>query len=205
MATAVQATTTATVRSSEYETIYVLRPDVAPESAARVARRVEEVVAREGGKLTLVETWGRRQLAYAVGRYRRGIYLYVRYVGFGGIVSELERNLRMLDDVIKFITVQVRADVELETLAVDEDSIRFDAIEIPVDEEPEPTLAETLGLVPSQGDRSEQGRWGRDRAASESAEGEEAEDRGPPSSSDLDEDAGDESSEGPESKQEDMS
>jgi len=140
-------TATEPVRAREYETIYVLRPDVTPDSAGRVARRVEEAVAREGGKLTLVETWGRRQLAYTVGRHRRGIYLYVKYVGAGGIVTELERNLRMLDDVIKFMTVQVRGDVELESLAVDESSVQFDPLEIPEDEEPEPTLAETLGLV----------------------------------------------------------
>ena len=204
MATAVQALTPEVAHASEYETIYVLRPDVAPEGAARVARRVEEVVAREGGKLTLVETWGRRQLAYAVGRYRRGIYLYVKYVGFGGIVSELERNLRMLDDVIKFITVQVRTDVELETLSVDDDSVRFDEIEIPVDEEPEPTLAETLGLVPSQSERGEQGRWGRERAAAEGAEAEGAEAQGPSSSSEP-EKKDDDGSEGPASDKEDMS
>jgi small subunit ribosomal protein S6 len=150
------------VRAREYESIYVVRPDVTIENAARIARRVEEVVARERGKLTRVETWGRRQLAYAVGPYRRGVYVYVKYVGLGGIVTELERNLRMLDDVIKFITVQVREDVDLETLQIEEENVRFDPIEIPADEEPEPTLAETLGLVPSQHDRGD-GRTGRDR------------------------------------------
>lgn len=150
------------VRAREYETIYVVRPDVTTENAARIARRVEDVVARERGKLTRVETWGRRQLAYAVGPHRRGVYVYVKYVGVGQIVTELERNLRMLDDVIKFITVQVRDEVDLGGLQIDEESVRFDAIEIPADEEPEPTLAETLGLVPSMHDRGD-GRMGRDR------------------------------------------
>jgi small subunit ribosomal protein S6 len=164
-------TATAPVQAREYETIYVLRPDVTPDNAGRVARRVEEAVAREGGRLTLVETWGRRQLAYAVGRHRRGIYLYVKYVGAGEIVTELERNLRMLDDVIKFMTVQVRSDVEFESLTVDESSVQFDPIEIPEDEEPEPTLAETLGLV--QPERTES-RSVREPAQAEAvAEGQE--------------------------------
>jgi small subunit ribosomal protein S6 len=150
------------VRAREYETIYVVRPDVTTENAARIARRIEEVVARERGKLTRVETWGRRQLAYAVGPHRRGVYVYVKYVGVGEIVTELERNLRMLDDVIKFITVQVRDEVDLETLQIDEETVHFDPIEIPADEEPEPTLAETLGLAPSQHDRGD-GRMGRER------------------------------------------
>jgi small subunit ribosomal protein S6 len=150
------------VRAREYETIYVVRPDITSENAARIARRIEEVVARERGKLTRVDTWGRRQLAYAVGPHRRGVYVYVKYVGVGEIVTELERNLRMLDDVIKFITVQVGDEVDLETLQVSEEEVRFEPIEIPADEEPEPTLAETLGLVPSQHDRGD-GRAGRDR------------------------------------------
>jgi ribosomal protein S6 len=87
-------------RLREYETIYVLKPDVTAESAAKIANRVEEVVTREAGKLTLVETWGRRQLAYPVTKFKRGVYLYVKYLGKGGIVTELERNLKMLDDVL---------------------------------------------------------------------------------------------------------
>ena len=82
-----------------YETIYVLRPDVAKEAATKVSGRVQEVVEREGGKLTLVETWGRRQLAYPVRKFKRGVYVYVRYVSGSGLVTELERNLRMLDEV----------------------------------------------------------------------------------------------------------
>lgn len=50
-------------RQREYETIYLMRPDVTKESAGKIASRVDEVVKREGGKLMLVETWGRRQLS----------------------------------------------------------------------------------------------------------------------------------------------
>ena len=76
----------------EYETIYVLRPDVAREGQERIAARVTEVVARENGKLTTLENWGRRQLAYTVSKFRRGVYVYVRYLGGGALVNEVERN-----------------------------------------------------------------------------------------------------------------
>ena len=90
-----------------YEVIYILRPDVTKEVAERVAKRVAEVVEREGGKLTLVENWGRRPLAYDINHKRRGLYVYVNYLGNGELVSELERNFRMLDEVIRFQTVKL--------------------------------------------------------------------------------------------------
>jgi len=130
----------------EYETIYVMRPEVTRESAERIAKRVEEVVQRENGQLTRVENWGRRQMAFAVGKSRRAVYVYVRYVGGGRLVSELERNLRMLDDVMKYQTVRLRDDVDLGALAVNADEVKFEVVEPPPDEEPDETLARRLGL-----------------------------------------------------------
>jgi len=67
------AETTEVPKVREYETIYVLNPSTPKEAAAKVAARVEEVMGREGGTLTLVENWGRRQLAYPVAKQRRGV------------------------------------------------------------------------------------------------------------------------------------
>ncbi len=130
----------------EYETIYVMRPEVTRESAERIAKRVEEVIQRERGQLTRVENWGRRQMAFNVGRTRRAVYVYVRYVGGGVLVSELERNLRMLDDVIKYQTVRLRDDVDLAAVSVNADDVKFEAVAPPSEEEPEETLARKLGL-----------------------------------------------------------
>lgn len=131
-----------------YETIYIMRPDVAKEAAEKIATRVSEVVDREGGRLTQVETWGRRALAYPVGKQRRGVYVYVKYVGGGAVVNELERNLRMLDDVIKYQTVLVEAEVDAAAVAIDPERVKFEAIEPPnPEEEQEYSLERELGLV----------------------------------------------------------
>jgi small subunit ribosomal protein S6 len=142
-------TSTASPRAREYETIYIMRPSVVKEAAEKVATRVEEVVGREGGKLTQVETWGRRALAYPVAKQRRGVYVYVKYWGGGALVSELERNLRMLDDVIKYQTVQTGSETELAGVAVDPEAVKFEAIEAPGEEEQEYSLERELGLVDS--------------------------------------------------------
>jgi small subunit ribosomal protein S6 len=116
-------TQAAGAHAREYETIYILRPDVARESQEKIAQRMGEAVSREGGKLTTIENWGRRQLAYAVKKSKRGVYVYVKYVGGGAAVAEVERNLRMLDDVLKYQTVQVRVDVDASTLEVDAEAL----------------------------------------------------------------------------------
>ena len=134
-------------RKREYETIYVLRQDVDPDGAERVAHRVAEVVARESGKLVKVETWGRRRLAYDVAKQKRGVYFYLKYLGAGNVVSELERNLRMLDTVLKFQTVLLRTDVEPETVAIDPEEIKFARIEAPPTDEVDESPEKALGLL----------------------------------------------------------
>ncbi|HKY41055.1 MAG TPA: 30S ribosomal protein S6 [Polyangiaceae bacterium] len=130
----------------EYETIYVLRPDVARDSQEKIAQRMGEAVTREGGKLTTIENWGRRQLAYAVKKAKRGVYVYVKYVGGGGAVAEVERNLRMLDDVLKYQTVQVRGDVDAGALAIDAAALKFEAVDLPGEDEVEDSIERQLGF-----------------------------------------------------------
>ena len=130
----------------EYEVIYVLRPDISKEASERLAARVEEIVTREGGKLTLVENWGRRPLAYEIEHHKRGSYVYINYLGDGALVAELERNFRLIDEVMRFQTVKLSDDPgEVE---IDAERIKFEADEPPVDgEEEDLTLEQELGLV----------------------------------------------------------
>src|SRR5882724_183023 len=97
--------TTQVLRSKEYETIYILRSDVDADTAEKVQGRVSEVVDRAKGKLVKVEAWGRRRLAYPVAKQKKGVYVYVRYVGLGALVTEVERNLKLQDSVLKYQTV----------------------------------------------------------------------------------------------------
>ena len=143
MATAAEAQK----RAREYETIYVLRQDVDPDTADKVAGRVAEVVVRENGTLVKVETWGRRKLAYVVAKQRRGVYYYLRYLGGGAVVAELERNLRMLDNVLKFQTVLLREDVQTDSVTVDPEEVKFARIEAAPEDEKEESRERALGLI----------------------------------------------------------
>ena len=140
-------TTTQAPRSKEYETIYVLRPDVDADTAEKVQVRVNEVVLREQGKLVKVEGWGRRKLAYPVAKHRKGVYVYVKYVGQGGLVGELERNLKLQDVVLKFQTVLTREAVDPEQITVDPEEVKLARIELPPEEEERESRERALGLL----------------------------------------------------------
>jgi small subunit ribosomal protein S6 len=145
--------TAARARAREYETIYVLRQDVDPDSADKVAGRVAEVVARENGRLVKVEAWGRRRLAYTVGKQRKGVYYYVKYLGNGSVVAELERNFRMLDTVLRFQTVQLRDEVDVDSVVVDPEEVKFTRLEPPPEDEHEDSPEKALGLVDQPDER----------------------------------------------------
>jgi small subunit ribosomal protein S6 len=142
------ASSSARLRVREYETIYILRFDIDAETAERVQGRVNDAIERERGKLVKVEAWGRRKLAYALGKQRRGVYVYLKYVGGGGLVAEVERNLKLQDAVVKFMTVQTSDDVDLAGLQIDPEEIRLRRLELPTEEEEkEESREKQLGLV----------------------------------------------------------
>jgi small subunit ribosomal protein S6 len=140
-------------RDREYETIFILRSEITKESSETISTRIMDVVGREGGKLTRIESWGRRRLAYPVGKQKRGVYVYLKYIGRGGLVSEVERNLRLLDDVIKYQTVKLNDEVTREAVVVAAEDLKFEYIEPPADAEVEESRARELGLEERDRDR----------------------------------------------------
>ena len=135
------------VRTKEYETIYILRPDVDAEGAERIQARVGDAIDRERGKVVKVEAWGRRKLAYPLGKIRRGVYVYVKYVGGGGMVAEVERNLKLQDAVVKFMTVQTNDDVDVAALQIDPEETKLGKLELPAEPEAEESREKQLGLI----------------------------------------------------------
>jgi len=135
-------------RAREYETIYILRPTVDPDEADRIAARLREVITGLGAKILRVDNWGRRKLAYTIGKATRGVFVYMRYVGLNNVVAEVERNLRLIDDVMRHQTVLVKGKVRVEDYEVDPADVQFRRLEQALPEEAEePELAQRLGLV----------------------------------------------------------
>ncbi len=130
----------------EYETIYIMRPTVDKETAEQINTRITTAIAENDGKLTSVELWGRRKLAYQVAKHHRGIYVYLKYLGKGSTVDELERQMRLLYEVIRYQTVQLHENTPLGDVQIDTDSLAFEYDLAEEADEPDMTLERELGL-----------------------------------------------------------
>jgi small subunit ribosomal protein S6 len=97
----------------EYETIYILNANTPNEGVAEVNTRIKGVIESMGGKVLKVDNWGKRRLAYEIDAERKGIYLYWLYLAQPGVVEEAERNLRMLDNVLRYLTVKVDENIDV--------------------------------------------------------------------------------------------
>lgn len=145
-------------RAREYETIYILRPTVDKEAVDTITTRTIDAVKAEHGHLTEMELWGRRRLAYPIQRHRRGVYVYMKYLGRGNVVSELERQLRLADSVIRYQTILVRNNVPFEGVALPEAKVDLEAELPPEADEPELSRERELGLEGGPPDRDRRGR-----------------------------------------------
>lgn len=90
-----------------YEVMFILRPDLAEEDADKIVAGLEQTIANGGGTLRSVEKMGRRKLAYLVRKFNEGNYILLTVDADGPLVAELERRLRVTEQVIKFITVRM--------------------------------------------------------------------------------------------------
>ena len=99
----------------QYELIYLLPPDTAEQQANELHDQVAEIVARLHGQIEKTENWGRRKLAYEIGHHKEGVYVLEVINGSGELMKELDRRLKVMDQVMRHIVVRV----DLEKRVVD--------------------------------------------------------------------------------------
>ena len=91
----------------KYELVYVVSPDATDEQVADLHTQVDAIVQRMGGQIEKTEPWGRRKLAYEIGRHKEGIYVLEVINGTGDLMKEIDRRLKVSDLVIRHQTVRV--------------------------------------------------------------------------------------------------
>ena len=98
-----------------YEIIFILRPEVSDEELKTTVRQVSDAIEEGQGVVDKVESWGKRRLAYSVKRHKEGYYLLIQYSvkSNAGLSKEIERRLKVMDDVIKYMTVRIDEDLKL--------------------------------------------------------------------------------------------
>jgi len=90
-----------------YESVFIARQDVTPAQVEQMAEQFAGIITAQGGKVTKTEHWGLRNLAYKINKNRKGHYVLMNLDAPAKAVHELERNLRINEDILRFMTISV--------------------------------------------------------------------------------------------------
>ena len=93
--------------SRKYELVYVVSPDATDDQVTEVHTQVDSIVQRMNGQLEKTDNWGRRKLAYEIGRHKEGTYVLEVINGDGELMKEIDRRLKVTDLVIRHLVVRV--------------------------------------------------------------------------------------------------
>src|SRR2546428_1728964 len=91
----------------QYELVYILPPDTTEQQVTELHDQLEAVVSRMSGQIEKTENWGRRKLAYEIGHNKEGVYVLEVINGSGELMKELDRRLRVMDQVMRHMVVRV--------------------------------------------------------------------------------------------------
>lgn len=135
-----------------YETFVIVDPDISPDQRDPVVARIKELIAQQGGFLVFEDVWGERKLAYEIKKKERGYYIRFDYCGLSALVNEIERFFRIDDRVLKYMTVVLDKDVDLEKVKEEKA-----AAESQREPEPEPAPRETAEVTETAEASQEEG------------------------------------------------
>ena len=113
----------------EYETTWILAPNTDESHRNRIQERIDKVFEEYGAVVHRIDDWGKRELAYPVRKFSHGVYVHARFAAPPEMIHELERVFRLLDGIIKFLTIKLEDEVldriqdedDRRTLALDDD------------------------------------------------------------------------------------
>ncbi len=95
----------------EYELIYIIQPDASDEREQEIHARIDGAIQGGQGLILLRDDWGRRKLAHEVDKFQKGHYFQLNFLGDGKFIQEMERLMRIDQDVLRFLTVQCNENV----------------------------------------------------------------------------------------------
>ena len=90
-----------------YENVFLVRPDVSTQQVEALAQQFTDILTAQGGKVAKTEQWGLRNLAYRIKKNRKAHYVLFNVDASPAAVAEMERNMRLSEDVLRVLTVRV--------------------------------------------------------------------------------------------------
>lgn len=93
-----------------YEVVFIINPDADDTEVMRLSEAMQKIITGQGGSVTKTEMMGRRQLAYEINHQRDGVYVLLEVEGSGAEIAELERRMRVNDQILRYMTIRVDED-----------------------------------------------------------------------------------------------
>lgn len=94
---------------AQYETMYILRPDLNDEMVDQAIDKYQGVLREQGAQEIDTQHRGKRRLAYEIDRHREGVYIQMNYEAPGTAIATLEKSMRLSDEVIRYLTIKPEA------------------------------------------------------------------------------------------------
>ena len=92
-----------------YESTLIARPDISSQQVEGLSEQFQEIVRDKGGEVAKTEYWGLRSLTYRIKKNRKGHYLHMQIDAPADAIAEMERNMRINEDVMRYLTIRVDA------------------------------------------------------------------------------------------------
>ena len=90
-----------------YEMIFIVDPDAGDEDVIKLSESVQKIITSQGGSITKTDMMGKRQLAYEINHKKDGTYVLLEVEGSGAEIAEVERRMRVNDQILRYMTVRV--------------------------------------------------------------------------------------------------
>lgn len=149
--------------SNTYEMMFILRPDLTHEQVNKQLHKYRDLLKQNGAEKVSLDVWGKRRLAYQIQKFVDGIYILTHYTGDGSQVAIIERDMRLSETVIRYLTMKLDKGFEFEEKDIPELQ-QSNPVVTPEATIPTPVEAET---------KTEESTLGDDSTAAEQAQTEE--------------------------------
>lgn len=104
-----------------YESVVILAPEMPDDDIRNFTEKYSELIKTNGGEIIKIEDWGFKRLAYLVKKKEKGRYILFDFVGVPALITELERQFKITEEVLKFLSVKTDDDVDLEAFKAAEE------------------------------------------------------------------------------------
>jgi small subunit ribosomal protein S6 len=152
-----------------YETIFILRSDLGEPQVKDSIKRFEGLIATGGGEMLETDEWGFRELAYRIHNEHRGYYVRLDYAATGPVMNEVERNLKLSDSVLRYLSVLLDAEVDTAKVRAEIEARLHRAAEAKAAAEARAAAAAAAAAEQASAGTNPAGAAGADIAAEEAA------------------------------------